>query len=130
MIIKFTVHDNDFDYMISPFISDLYMKIVYGIEPSNPSDDFYVKAYKTQKKFSALLNPNSDIVLTEENKKDIIERIKEVFGDYLNRRTDDKGTIDYLMNNLEVEFLKFFEDKWENGEAYYWLQHSNKVVNQ
>ena len=83
--------------------------------------------YKMEKEISRLMNPNSDIVLTEKDKNTIIERIKYTFGVYADSHFDNE-TSEYLKDNLSVKVLARMEDKWENGEVYYWFQHADRYI--
>jgi hypothetical protein len=44
--------------------------------------------------------------------------------------TENKDDLPYLKQSLKVKIIESVEDKWENGEVVYWLQHSGAVVKQ
>ena len=130
MIIRLTVQDNDFTGMIRHYMDNfmLYLRTYMPeFEKFWESKEHTRNMYKMEKEISRLMNPNSDIVLTEKDKKIIIERIKYTFGVYVDNHFDSE-TSEYLKNNLAVKVLTRMEDKWENGEVYYWFQHADSYI--
>ena len=122
MIIRITANDNDYRRIIEPFVKDLYA-YTSGLKSELFLKDHFDKVNK-------LLNPNINTKLQEKDKEFLIQAIKTAFKEYLNYRGIAKDISEYLLSNFEVKFLKSFTDKWENGEVFYWLQHSQVVVNQ
>lgn len=127
MIIRVTVNDNDFYYSLMGF-----MKCMWGFrEDKTLSVEERIEAHRKHFDISALVNPNNDKKLTETEKASIIAYLKEQFEKYVNEHPYiKKDSKDYLIRNIEIKILKTFTDKWENGEAFYWFQHSNTIVNQ
>lgn len=127
MIIRVTVNDNDFYYSIMGFMESMWN----FREDKSLSVAERIEAHNKHFDMQALLNPNNDKKLTETEKTSIIAYLKEQFKKYVNAHPYiEKYTKGYLIENLEIKILNKFTDKWENGEAFYWFQHSNKIVNQ
>lgn len=142
MIIRLTVKDNDFTYVLSSYLSkirknilcdlsliceELHEKEKKGIEIDTRA---FINYYEESEKVNNILNPNIAKVLMDEDKEYLINRIDSSFKSYLQTYKLDKSTVLYLVNELKISFPKQFEDKWENGESVYWLQHSNNVITQ
>ncbi len=125
MIIRITVNDNDYYYEIMGFIRSMWN----FRENKNLSVSEKIDAHNRHYDIINLINPNNSKTLTEEDKKTIISYVKEQFVKYANSNIKE-DTRKYLIESLEIKILKTFTDKWENGEAFYWFQHSNRVVNQ
>lgn len=124
MIVKITVNDNDFGDVLVGFCKRFYEYVAVGVD----AGDF---DFSRHMRFRGMLNPNEDKKLTEEETADLIDRIRQAFYRYISTQTRCKeDTVKYLMKNLEVNIQDTFKDRWENGEAVYWLQHSGAVVNQ
>ena len=129
MIIRLTVNDNDFGYLMNNFVCCLGSRI--SQLPVNIKDldvDAQMMIIEETDKVSKLLNPNSTEKHTEDEKALIKEKIIKAFERHVS--LEDKDTADYLIRNFKVEFLDSVEDKWENGEAFYWFLHSRAVINQ
>lgn len=133
MIIRVTVNDNDFYYVMMGF-----MKNLWGFKRnSKPTSEMSTEELEIEvdrliehEKILQLINPNNSKKLTPEEEKNLIEYLHKRFAEYLesvDKRDDSK---DYLKQHLQIKIQKSFTDKWENGEAFYWLQHSHTVVNQ
>lgn len=122
MIIRITVNDNDYRRIMEPFVKDLY-QYTSGLKSA-----LFTKGHFD--KINRLLNPNINTKLQEEDKEFLTKAIKAAFKEYLEVRGVALTHREYLLSNFEVKFLKSFTDKWENGEVFYWLQHSQVVVNQ
>lgn len=125
MIIRVTVNDNDFYLEIMKFMQSMWS----FRDHKTLSVSEQIGEYDRHFRVINLINPNNDKALTEKDKNSIITYLKEQFVKYANSniKEDDRK---YLIESLEIKILKTFTDKWENGEAFYWLQHSNKIVNQ
>lgn len=124
MIVRMSVNDNDFGGVMHGFCSNFRIFVALGID----MNDF---EYDRSVRFRKMLNPNESKTLTDEEKDELVERIRQAFRAYISARSDcEADTVKYLMANLKVAVQDTFEDRWENGEAYCWLQHSGAVVNQ
>ena len=131
MIIKCTVKDNDFSGLILGFMRTLPISLYAFIgDGSNLSAEELNKERHDSNYFMKILNTNNDLEITDKDKAKIIERTKERFEIYLKTAGVDKRTYKYLTESLKIKLLKTVEDKWENGEAFYWMQHSGVVINQ
>lgn len=130
MIIRLTVEDNDFGILMDTFVKHLSSRITKlpsNIESLDGKKQFEI--CKEIKIIDRLLNPNVTENHTEEEKEILIKRIKEAFYEFVNYRTED-STAEYLVKNFKVEIINSMEDKWENGEVWYWFQHSGVWLNQ
>lgn len=116
MIIRLTVNDNDFTPRLASYLNNLYYNINCDI-----SD--VIERFESDSITRKILNPNSSPIWCDKYIEFITERIKQSFSHYVNND-------EYLVSSLKVDILKSFEDKWENGTAVYWLQHSGRVIEQ
>lgn len=127
MIIKFTVHDNDFKFLIDKFFNKFLLRL---LDIKINKDDFeeMSKWIENYKKINEILNPNNNKKLTLEDKELIITKIKESFSEFIKENKPD--SFKYLTENVEVSIINSMTDRWENGEVWYWFQHSNSFINQ
>lgn len=129
MIIKLTLNNNDYGEVIALYFQNFISNLLYtSVNGSNIYDDEILMEWKLMKKLQWLLNPNNDIVYTEEQKQFIIDRIQTSFNRHISKYIPDSQS--YIMNNLEISIIDSMEDKWENGESWYWFQHSDTYLNQ
>lgn len=128
MIVKLTVHDNDFYYKIMKFIKIMWEPIYGDDEDIEIKVDEHLKSTK----IFTYINPNYDTKITPEIKEEIITYLKEQFNKFLDVKCDNvfADTKEYLKQNFEVSIQNSFTDRWENGEAFYWFQHSGAIINQ
>jgi len=130
MIIRLTVNDNDFYYELKGFCKNLSSQIARlpkDIESMDVTKQLDI--IRESRKIDKLLNPNVTENHTEEEKELLIRKTKDAFAMYV-KNACKEDTADYLIEKFEVEILDTMEDKWENGEAFYWFQHSGVVLNQ
>lgn len=130
MIIRLTVEDNDFGNVMKNFLSNLDGRMT--ALPSNIRElgiDTQLEILNNINKINKLLNPNVTEKHTEEEKTFLKEKIIESFAKYV-LTCKDEDTANYLIKNFSVDIIDSMEDKWENGEAWYWFQHSRVVLNQ
>lgn len=129
MVIKFTVNDNDYYFCLSSFIKSLFRGS--GLHPSkfDKVEEFF-EAEDAYNRFTKLLNPNNNEKLTVGDKQFIIEYIKNRFDTYIKLSNYDDNERKLLMRDFKVNIQNSFVDRWENGESFYWLQHSCIIINQ
>lgn len=129
MVIKFTVNDNDYYFCLQSFIKSLFRW--FALEPCklNNMKEFF-EAEDAYSRFMKLLNPNNNEKLTGEHKQFIIEYIRNRFDSYIRTSNYDDNERKLLMRDFKVNIQNSFVDRWENGESFYWLQHSGTVINQ
>ena len=140
MIIRMTVHDNDFQDIMSGFVHNLYNGLTsvpidlytkYTLEgPDSGAFDEYVQCSIRVNKIRELLNPNTTLVLSDDEKQLILQRVKSIFDDYVTHHEPNKNAADYLRNQFETSIIGCVTDRDENGEAWYWFQTSGCVMNQ
>lgn len=114
MIIRLTVNDNDYTSRLETYLKNVYYNTLCDLTDG-------IERYEVGKLIQRILNPNVSEEWSSEQKDIIMDRIKKSFAHYVNNDV-------YLVSNLKIDILESFEDKWENGEAAYWLQHSDKVI--
>lgn len=131
MIIRLTVSDNDFYDIMYKFAKKMwnYTGTKYSKDLSSDELNQLIKEIDEHDAIIQLINPNINTKLSKEDEDKVIAYIKKNFEIYLDQHTS-KDTKEYLLKNLKISFQKSFEDKWENGEAFYWCQHSGAVINQ
>ncbi len=140
MIIRMTVHDNDFQDIMNGFVHNLYNGLTsvpmnlytkYTLEePDGDAFNEYIQCSIRVNKIRELLNPNTTLVLSDEDKKLILQRVKSLFDDYVKTHEPNDTAADYLRNHFEVSIIGCVTDRDENGEAWYWFQTSGCVMNQ
>lgn len=123
MIIKMTANNNEVTAIIEKYLLNFWVNIM---ELGELTTENSLNQYHTSKRIKNALNPNFTYVLTAEDKAIIIKTIRDSFF-YINRKEED---ISHIARSLEISFLDTMEDKWENGEAVYWFQHSEAVITQ
>ena len=127
MIIKITVHDNDYYCKIMHFMERMWST---WCDEDTPVDE-KIEAILKADEIREYINPNSHTKLTPEIKEKIINYLKDNFVKYLESKDNIfEDTKQYLIKHLEITIQDTFKDRWENGEAFYWLQHSNVIINQ
>ena len=133
MIVRLTVNDNDFQKELRNYLNqfDWYIRELapeFEKEISSTCESL-CNWRQRDKEVSRLFNPNSEVILTDKDKEFIVEQVKRTFGVYCDSNLHQDVAV-YLKEKLEVTILSSMTDKWENGEAFYWLQHSNTIINQ
>lgn len=130
MIIRLTVEDNDFGDLMNIFLKkfpSVITKIPSNIE--NMETQNQLDTINEIEEIDKLLNPNITEKHTNEEKMILIRRIVKTFSEFVYNYTDEH-TAEYLEKRFKVETVDFMEDKWENGEVWYWFQHSGVFLNQ
>ena len=112
MIIRMTVHDNDFQDIMSGFVHNLYNGLTsistdlytkYTLEdPDSEAFDEYIQCSIRVNKIRELLNPNTTLVLSDDEKQLILQRVKSIFDDYVTHHEPNKNAADYLRNQFEA----------------------------
>lgn len=136
MIIRLTVGDNDFTEFMEGYLKYFLQRLLccdFDKDVSSLTRDEIILSIQRHKKVGQLFNPNNSHKLSDENKEFIMDAVKSDFHRYVDEYSMtglgiDKHVSDYLKSKFQVSILESFTDKWENGEAFYWLQHSNQVI--
>lgn len=131
MIIRITVNDNDFTEQIEKYMKNfvLYIREMMPEQDlgENPSfEDVYAWRLR-DKRINGIMNPNITASLTEKDKKYIVQQVHKTFGVFCDNHFG-KDMADYLKKKLNVKVLSRMEDKWENGEVFYWFQHADGYI--
>lgn len=124
MIIRLSVNDNDFSNIIVEYLSEFWSNIV----ETDVSKENVIERFGIKRRINEILNPNIDYKLKEEDKIFLENQIRKSFHYWCGNHYPCDA--DYLNRNITVEFLDVIEDKWENGEACYWFQHSACIITQ
>jgi hypothetical protein len=90
----------------------------------------FFEAEDAYNRFMKLLNPNNNEKLTDSDKNFLSDYIRGRFDRFLKRSNYDETEHNLLMRDFKVNIQNSFVDRWENGESFYWLQHSGTVINQ
>lgn len=125
MIIRLSVNDNDFSSKLEDYLKSIW---IYITETDVLTKENVREMIHTKNKVFEMLNPNSGYELTENDKDFLKNQIRNSFRYWCETRFPSDA--EYLSKNLTIEILDVIEDKCENGEACYWLQHSDCVINQ
>ena len=131
MIIKLTVNDNDYGELMNGFVRNLdnrISKIPSNIEELDINEQLEI--IKELNMIDRLINPNITENHTDDEKAILVKRIKQAFEEYINKTyvCDNQDTANYLIKNFDVEIVNSMEDKWENGEVWYWFYHSRTYL--
>ena len=128
MIIRMSVEDNDYFYVLTTFIKHVFQ----GSMGSRLSDTMqeYIQMDIEFENLMKLLSPNVDKPLNTTEKAFIIDYINQRFKKFVKKTVSLVDEHDRLIKDFDVQILESFTDKWENGEAFYWFQHSRVVINQ
>lgn len=130
MIIKMTVNDNDFGEIIEDFGRNLSMNVLrYPDNIETLDSSIQISILREINLVDKLLNPNVTEEHTEEEIQLIKKRVKDSFALFIHKRVSE-DTARYLIDNFQVDIVKSMEDKWENGEMFYWFQHSEVCIGQ
>ena len=125
MIIRLSVNDNDFSNVIEEYLSGLWSNLV---KTDVFLEENTIELFGAKRKINEILNPNIDYKLKENDKIFLENQIRKSFRYWCGNHYPCDA--DYLSRNIAVEFLDVMKDKWENGEACYWFQHSSCVITQ
>lgn len=129
MIIRITVHDNDFQEVLEHFAKVMYDKLYWaGNKPDNIDIiTWYETAIKEQKEIQRILNEDRRLNINE--KKMIIDKLKHKWNEWIDaQRWDKPTTADYLKRHFNASISYTFKDRWQNGEVLYYFTNSNKYI--
>lgn len=127
MIIKFTVKDNDYHYILKSFIDSLWKGMGMYAHYFNTPEEYIVEE-DLYNKFLKLTSPRNTEYCNEADISFIIEYIKhrlETFVKYFVRKEDYRVE---MLNGFDVGIYSYFVDKCENGESFYWFQNSRAII--
>ena len=124
MILKLTVHDNDFAGLLIKFGN--YVSTGQhdpGMEPPENTEEHYAWAdqwYKDEKAYIKNLKLTYR-ESTQEQRDAVCDVVKRTFDGYIRRPVHhyDKKTIDYLLRNFSVSVTAHVTETWHNGEVVY-----------
>lgn len=129
MIIKLTLHDNDFAELLENFGKKISNGLVgpYVI-PKTHTDEYYkylLEEDNRRRKAISLLQKSFD-ESSEEDRFQLAVVIHSAWNDFI-KYYDQR---EYLMTSFDCEIVPSIPDKWANGEDVYVIStsYSNKVV--
>ena len=122
MIIKMTVSDNDFGFVMT----NLCMALKNGCPEIGTEEEKAINYIKNSRRWNQLYHED---FLPQTEKNFIIDMITKKFYDII--KTNDENTQEYLKRNFRCTFVDYIDGKWENGEAYYFIpkSYSAKFIN-
>ena len=124
MILKLTVHDNDFSGLLVQFGN--YISTGQhdpGPEPEKDTNehhawlDQWCRDERTYIRDLKLTHKES----TQEQRDAVCDVVRRTFDSYIRRPVHrlDQKTIDYLLRNLSVSVTAHVTETWHNGEVVY-----------
>lgn len=128
MIIRMTVNDNDFGNFMDDFVKNLTLytfKVPEDIEQYD--SETRIAIIREVMHVDKLLNLNVTEEWTKDDRVLIVKRVKDAFSLFLKVKAEE-NTRNYLASHFQVRVVDYVEDKWENGEMYYWFQHSGMYI--
>lgn len=122
MIIKITVHDNDFQDVLTRFCKEIALG--QPIMPPEPKDEIakrawnedWMRMHRAMK--GKLGQPRAEV--TEDEQKAVLDTIRVSFGNFAAHHARlSKKTAAYLKNQFECELVDSVTDEWRNGEDFF-----------
>lgn len=118
MILRMTFNDNDQMEILESYLNGFHDNLLFDLNDASERMSVYMK-------LRPILNPNNPGI-SDEDKDFLVGRIDSSVREFISKRCPSSK--EYLLRNLEFEFVSCIEDKCENGEVVYWLQYADKVV--
>lgn len=155
MIIRLTCMDNDYIDLLERFMTKISINWLYDIDKhltelikdigdlnsiGEDATEKQKEVAKLSEKREQINTEVKDIMgnnsLTKGEQRYISDRLTEILAEWLEDNIEEdelscynkEETKTYIMGRLKISYLKALEDRWENNEVVYWLQHSNKVI--
>ena len=132
MIIRMTVHDNDFTGIIESFSRNLANKIMFArdMDPDENPNDWYEKEFLPKKTIRDIIMNHEE--LTDEDKALMKAAVIIEWANYVPHafHDDKEDSEDYLKRNFEVTISDTYVDKWENDEVVYYFTNPNLYISQ
>lgn len=126
MVIKFTINNLDYDYFLKQFIKELFTYM--SASQKFISLTKYTEMEAAYNRFSKLTSAHNKEKLTQNEVDFILDYIKSRFIDYVEKHIYNETKQKLLIKNFNVKMQKAFVDRCENGESFYWLQHSGSII--
>ena len=129
MIIRITVHDNDFQEVLERFAKVMYYKLYWAENRPDNIDPitWYETAIKEEHTIQDILNADREV--TAEEKKILISKLKRKWSEWIDaQRWNKSTTADYLKRHFNASISYTFKDRWQNGEVLYYFTSSNKYI--
>lgn len=122
MIIKISVHDNDFQDVLTRFCKNIVT--AQPVMPPEPKDEHAKRTWLENWMHmhdalrSKIGQPRSEV--SEDDQKAVLVVIRTSFNNFADYhiRESDK-TANYLKKAFECELVDSITDEWHNGEVFY-----------
>lgn len=118
MIVRLTVHDNDFTEQLENFASKLFSLLLENTRGNSDIRD---------ELFQLLASPSVEKV-SQSDHQFASAIIATAFNSYLTQKFEKHviswNAVEYMKENFSVDFFESFSEKWENGESVYVFTNS------
>lgn len=120
MILKVTVHDNDFQTPLENFGD--YIAIgnhAPGPEPDKDDPDYskWALQYMSDDRFLRETLKKTYAESTKEERERVVQIVTDTFAHYVRNR--ERDTAEYLKRNFRCSVVKSVTDTWRNGEDFF-----------
>lgn len=123
MILKMTLCDNDYTFVIEQFSKKLLDRIYWWYDKPEDMDfdSWYLNTVLPKKQVQKVLNSNNNSI-SKEDLALIYRLVREEWIKFINDMSlNNNKTSEYLKDNFQVSQALSFNDEWENGEAVYYF---------
>lgn len=119
MIVKITVHDNDFQLVLTRFAENIVQGLPYvGKEPKDEKTKgpWAMEWIRAQKRLCELFRETCDNT-PENDRKELEQLISDMFAKFVRDTVPEDA--DYLTKRLRCQCVPSVTDQWNNGEDFY-----------
>lgn len=126
MIIKATLHDNDYKWLLEDFFKRFkFDHYGYHIRKIKDLREFRDRKVEADDLFEKVFYNARE--LTKKEALTFTKIVKTSFESYI-KDYCSHDCIDYCINNLDIKLRKTCSDKWENGEVLYYFINQDKYL--
>lgn len=141
MIIRFTIHDNNFSDVLKSFAIQFYSKVIFrDIKDDVTTEEIFeeeLRRHRELKRWQQLLCDH-DQLLAPEDKEFVCNCIRTAWNDFVDKVDmtlydqydieDIEHTRKYFKENFEVEVVDGFREMWENSEVCYYFTTAQMFI--
>lgn len=113
MIIKITVNDNDFGFLMESFARKIILDPYYISEKTASLEEFH-QFFLDCKRYRKCIKLESG-EYSEEDCRFVEDMVRKHFLQHIS----NDESFDYLSEHFETTVVESITDQWENGEVYY-----------
>lgn len=113
MIIKITLNDNDFGFLMESFARKIILDPYYISEKTASLEEFH-QFFLDCKRYRKCINLESG-EYSEEDCRFVEDMVRKHFLQYIS----NNDSFDYLSEHFEITVVESITDQWKNGEVYY-----------